>query len=439
MKETIIQFGEGNFLRAFADDFINELNKKGLYDGKVVIVKPTPRGNLDKFEEQKCVYNLLVRGIKDTEDFSEIKEINSLSRCVNPYSDFDEFLALAKNKDAKIIISNTTEAGIVFDEKCEFSDRPALSFPAKLTQLLFERYKAGLDGFIILPCELIDNNAKALKDCVLRYAEEWELEEGFIKWINEKNRFINTLVDRIVSGYPKEEAEIICRKIGYNDKLLDTAEPYHLWAIEANIEDDLPLKEAGVNVVYTDDIAPIKKRKVRLLNGTHTAIVFPAMLCGAKTVDECFKDEDLNEFLRAYLFKTALAVLAKSDENEDFADAIIERFKNPYLHHRLESISLNSVSKFRERIAPTVAGYKAIYGFVPKNISFSLSALIYYYKNYPVSDDKETVEFIKRSSVFDILKSGIFGVGPEIGNDVSKGIEFINDDKIREGLRWALS
>ncbi|MDE6660101.1 MAG: tagaturonate reductase, partial [Eubacterium sp.] len=273
MKEKIIQFGTGNFLRGFADSFVDEMNKQGLFDGKIAIVSPTNSKTIEVLNQQDCIYNLYLRGIENGKEVCEHSEIHSISRAINPYADFDAYLALAHNPDFRFIISNTTEAGIEYVADNQLADKPAKSFPAKLTQLLYERYKAGLNGFVVLACELIDNNGKELQNCVLNYAMQWELGEEFCNWITEENTFCNTLVDRIVTGYPKDEAEALCP----NDALLDTAEIYHLWVIEGNFENELPLQKAGFNVVWTDDVSPFKKRKVRVLNGAHTSMVFPAM------------------------------------------------------------------------------------------------------------------------------------------------------------------
>ncbi|MBE6816510.1 MAG: tagaturonate reductase [Ruminococcaceae bacterium] len=441
MGETIIQFGQGNFLRGFADDFIDILNTQGLYDGKAVIVKPTPRGNLDTFNAQGCVYNLVVRGIENGTRVSRRREIHSVSRCVNPYDDFDAYLALAENPAMRFIISNTTEAGIAFDGDCKFTDRPALSYPGKLTQLLFARYKAGLGGFVLLPCELIDNNGDALRKCVLKYAELWKLGAEFIRWVKEENTFCNTLVDRIVTGFPESEAEEICREIGYTDKLLDTAEPYHLWAIEGDFENELPLKKAGVNAVWTNDIKPLKKRKVRLLNGAHTSMVFPALLCGIETVGECLKDEDIRAFLHHFLFDCALSVLGDNEDNRAFAEAVLQRFENPFIAHKLTAIALNSVSKFGVRVVPTALDCKERNGAFPKAAAFSLAALIAYYKQHSPNDsDTAAAELIKTADIDTIVRSDIFGADlSAMCDDVRTAYEMIENGNIREGIRWAIS
>ena len=441
MKETIIQFGTGNFLRGFADYFIDVLNEKNMYDGKIVIVKPTNRGNLDSFTEQDCVYNLYLRGIENGSEVCEKREIHSINRVVDPYGDYESYIKLAHNPDIRFIISNTTEAGIEFDESCSFTDVPALSFPGKLTQLMYERFKSGLCGFVLLPCELIDDNGTFLKECVLKYAKLWNLGDDFISWIENENTFCNTLVDRIVTGYPSSEAEDIFKEIGYTDKLLNTAEVFHLWVIEGDFEEELPLVKAGFNVIWTDDVKPYKKMKVRILNGAHTSMVFPALLSGIETVGDCLLDEQIKGFLDVNLNKYILPVLGETDETKSFADSVIWRFKNPYIHHMLTSIALNSVSKFGVRVMPTLLEYKEAFGKTPKTFAVSLAALIVYYKQNDISDSKYAVDFIKENDISEILKNEtLWGCNLTDISDVTiEAFDKINTCGIREAITWSLS
>ncbi len=441
MKERIIQFGTGNFLRGFADFFIHELNAAGLFSGKVVTVKPTESDIGHIINEQGGSYNLYLRGIKDGEAVCLHREITSISRCVDPFSDFDGYMKLAENPDFRFIISNTTEAGIEFDPSCRPEDAPARSFPGKLTQLLYRRFSLGLNGFILLPCELIDNNGGELRACVLKYAEAWELGDEFIAWIKEKNTFASTLVDRIVTGYPKEEAEQLFAELGKEDRLLDTGEIFHLWVIEGNFEDELPLRRAGFNVIWTDDVTPYKKMKVRVLNGAHTSTVFPAMLAGIETVGDCMNDGLLSVFLKHNLDNCILPVLDGGKEAEEFAAAVTDRFKNPYIRHLWSSISLNSVSKFSVRVLPTVQGFADKYGRVPRSLALSLAALICYYKGFEPSDSPSAVEYIKAHAVPDILASAeLWGQDISFMSDeVTLCIEKIEKDGIREAIKWAIS
>lgn len=440
MKETVLQFGTGNFLRGFADYFIDTLNKKGLYDGKIVIASPTDSKAVDTINRQNGKYNLILRGIENGSEICERTEIEAISRAVNPYKDFNGFIALANNPDLRFIISNTTEAGICFDEACRLSDTPAASFPAKLTQLLYARYKNKLRGFVILACELIDNNAKELERCVLEYARLWNLEGGFSQWIKSENSFCSTLVDRIVTGYPKGEAERIFEEIGYRDELLDTAEPYHLWVIEGNFENELPLQRAGFNVIWTDDASPYKKMKVRILNGSHTSLVFPSLLCGVETVGESLKDELLNAYLNKCLFGYILPALGETEESRRLAAAVLERFANPYIKHLWESISLNSVSKFTARVLPTARDYTDRFGEIPKPLAFSLACLIKYYKTNEIRDDKSAVEFIKGSEISEILMNeSLWGENIAVYTRlVNESLDKINSVGIREAIRWSM-
>lgn len=440
MNERIIQFGTGNFLRGFADYFIDKINKDGLYDGSIVIVSPTDSRTVDALNAQDCRYNLYLRGIENGKEICERTEINAVSRAVNPYKDFDTYLALSQNPDFRFIITNTTEAGIAFCAEDKFEDRPAKSFPAKLTQLLYARYKAGLKGFVILSCELIDNNAKELQKFVLRYIQYWKLGEDFFNWIIEENTFCNTLVDRIVTGYPKDEAEHLCAEIGYADKLLDTAEPYHLWVIEGNYEKELSLQKAGLNVVWTDDVKTYKKMKVRILNGAHTSLVFPSMLCGIDTVKESLDDKDLSEFLNICLFEYILPTLGETEENRQFANAVRERFANPYIKHMWKSISLNSVSKFTARVLPTINDYVKNNNTLPKPLVFSLACLIEYYKTNDMQDDKTAVEYIKNHSIKNILSNTQLWDCDlsDMLDLVEESTDKIHSDTMREAIKWAL-
>ncbi len=403
-KERVIQFGEGGFLRGFVDYFLHKMNEKGVWDGKVVIVQPIEKGMCDMLTKANCEYNLYLRGIDNSQVVNERTHIDVISRCVNPYTENDEYLKLAENPDFRFIISNTTEAGIEYLGTEKLTDKPAKSYPAKLTQLLYRRFELGLDGFIIIPCELIDNNAVYLKEYVLKYAKFWELPDSFTEWINTKCDFCNSLVDRIVTGYPKDEAEKLFEEIGYEDNLLDTAEIFHLWVIEGNHEDELPLNKAGFNVVWTDDVAPYKKRKVRILNGGHTSMVLGAYLYGLTNVLECLQDDTVSAFLKKCLFDEIVPTLGNTKTDIDFANAVVERFSNPFIKHMLLSIALNSVSKFKVRVLPTILEYKEKFNAYPPALTFSMAALIAFYRLDKANDSEEIVKFMKDASVEEILK-----------------------------------
>ena len=335
---------------------------------------------------------------------NECLKVTSVSRRVDPYTEYAAYLKLAHNPDMRVIISNTTEAGIEYLGTESFDDAPPKSFPAKLTRLLYERFEAGLAGFIILSCELIDNNGKELLDCVLKYAKLWELPETFVQWVQKENHFCNTLVDRICTGYPKDEAEELTAYLGEEDKLMNTAEIFHLWVIEGDFEQEFPLKAAGVNVIWTPDVTPYKKRKVRILNGAHTSMVLAARLYGLSTVKDCLENTTVRAFLDKTLSEEIIPTLGSTEEDITFGKAVLDRFANPFVKHQLLSIALNSVSKFKARVLPTILEYYEERGVLPKCMTFSLAALIAFYRTSEANDNEEIMEFMKSATVADILK-----------------------------------
>ena len=399
--ERIIQFGEGGFLRGFADWMVNILNEKTDFNSSVVVVQPIANGMCDLLSSQNCVYTHLVRG----KEGYEKSVIDCISRCVKPYDNYDEYLALAEGKDFRFIISNTTESGIAFDDEDRLDSAPAKTFPAKLTQLLYKRFTLGLDGFIILPCELIDRNGDNLKKAVLHYADLWSLGNEFVSFIENKNHFCNTLVDRINTGYPKDESI----DLGYEDKMLNTSEFFHLWVIESDtdIEKEIPFSEAGLNVIVTKDkLEMYRMRKVRILNGAHTSTVAYALLSGIATVKEATEDKTLRAHLEKCVFEEIIPTL-DLPENEliDYAKSVFERFENPYIKHYWASISLNSVSKFKVRVLPSLLEYVKRFGKTPTSLVFSLAKLIELYKKDMANDDASVIEFIKNHSVREILSN----------------------------------
>ncbi|MBR3753798.1 MAG: tagaturonate reductase [Clostridia bacterium] len=437
MKETVIQFGEGNFLRGFFDYFLDKLNKNGLYDGKAVVVQPRAGGKVAGLTEQGCKYNLYLRGIKNGEVKCEHSLVESISRCVDPYKDFETYLVLADNPDFRFVVSNTTEAGIEFDDTCQFSDKPCRSFPGKLTRLLYRRYKNGLNGFVFLPCELIDNNGNELKKCVLKYAELWGLEDEFKDWINNDNVFANTLVDRIVTGHPNDETA----EKHSEDKYLDTAEIFHLWVIEGNFENELPLKKAGFNVIWTDDAKPYKKIKVRILNGAHTSLVAGALLSGVETVGEAMADEICFAFLESIMNNEILPTIGETQESKAFAASVFDRFKNPFIQYKWRSIALNSVSKFSVRVLPTILEYKEKFGSYPRGLTLALAYLIYFYKNDIPEDNASVVEIMKNDSIEDILKNTALWQADisDLAQTVNYYYEKIEALGAKEAMKWILS
>ena len=403
-KETVMQFGEGGFLRGFVDYFFHKLQEKGLYDGKIVVVQPIEKGMCQMLADQNCEYNLFLRGIDNGQVVNEHTHVTSISRALNPYTQYEEYMKLAENPDLRVIVSNTTEAGIEYLGTEKLTDTPPKSYPAKLTQFLYKRFQLGLKGFILLPCELIDNNADNLKKCILQYADLWELGDDFKNWLESENDFCNTLVDRIVTGYPRDEVEELTKQIGYTDNLIDTAEIFHLWVIEGHHEDELPFNKAGYNIVWTDDAKPYKKRKVRILNGGHTSMVLGARLYGLSTVGECLKDETVSAFLKKCIFEEIVPTLGNTETDVKFGEAVLERFSNPFIKHQLLSIALNSVSKFQVRVLPTILEYKEKFGKYPAALTFSMAALIAFYRTDEANDGADIMEFMKTASVEDIMK-----------------------------------
>ena len=440
-KETVIQFGEGGFLRGFADYFFQKLQDKGLFDGSVVIVQPIEKGMCSVLEQQGCEYNLFLRGIDNGQVVDEHTHIDIISRCVNPYENFESYMKLAENPDFRFIVSNTTEAGIEYVDSNQFTDAPARSFPGKLTQLLYKRFRLGLKGFIILSCELIDHNGEELEKCCLRYADLWGLGEEFKTWLVQENDFCSTLVDRIVTGFPRDEHEELCRRIGEQDNMMDTAEIFHLWVIQGSHEDELPLQKAGFHVVWTDNVDPYKKRKVRILNGAHTSMVLGAYLYGLKTVGECLKDEKVSALLRKCIFREIIPAIGDTEDNRKFGEAVLERFSNPFIRHMLLSIALNSVSKFRARVLPTILEYRDMFGSCPQGLTFSLAALMAFYRTDDANDSQEIMDFMKTAPVEDILKREDYwgqDLSPLLA-DVKKWYELIETEGMDKAYDAVLS
>lgn len=418
--ERILQFGEGNFLRGFVDFFINEMNEKSGFNSKVVIVQPIkPINDFDfvsEFNKQDALYTLYLRGYKNKKIVNNKKVISSINRCLNSYIDYEKVMQCAQNRDLRFIVCNTTEAGIVYDENCKFEETPPSSFPAKLTKFLYERYinfknEQG-KGFIILSCELIDNNGKELKKCVLKYIEQWKLEDEFKQWVLNENEFCSTLVDRIVTGYPKNEIEKLEKENNYIDKFLDAGEIFGLWVIEGSkkIEKELPFKDINLPIKIVDDCTAYKQIKVRILNGAHTSIALGAYLCGKELVRDCMEDDVIFNFIRKIIFEEINPTLDFTQEEIlSFSNAVIERFKNPFIDHTLLSISLNSTSKWKVRVLPSILEYLKRKGVLPKYLVMSLAFYIAFYSGkelvedaliakrnnneYKVLDDKEVLKF----------------------------------------------
>ncbi|ROU17031.1 tagaturonate reductase [Kluyvera ascorbata] len=404
--ERIIQFGEGNFLRAFVDWQIDLLNEHTDLNSGVVIVRPIASDFPPSLSTQDGLYTTIIRGLNEKgEAVSDARLIRSVNREISAYADYAEFLKLAHNPDMRFVFSNTTEAGISYHAGDKFDDAPAVSYPAKLTRLLFERFThfngAADKGWVIIPCELIDYNGEALHELVVRYAQEWALPAAFMTWLNESNAFCSTLVDRIVTGYPRDEAAKLEAELGYKDGFLDTAEHFYLFVIQGpkSLASELRLDKLALNVLIVDDIKPYKERKVAILNGAHTALVPVAFQAGIDTVGEAMNDAEICAFVEKAIYEEIIPVLdLPKDELESFASAVTGRFRNPYIKHQLLSIALNGMTKFRTRILPQLlAGQKAS-GKLPARLTFALAALIAFYRAerngeaYPVQDDARWID-----------------------------------------------
>ncbi len=492
----VVQFGEGNFLRAFADYMIDIANQRGTFDGDIVIVKPRESGGLEDFHRQGCQYTVSLRGIVDGKAQVLNRQITSVADAVNPYTEYDRYRELAEIDTLRFVVSNTTEAGIVFDSKDRFELEPPVTFPGKLTKFLYHRYEAFRGdrdkGLVMLPVELIDDNGSMLKKCVMQFIRHWKLGEGFRAWVDESCVFASTLVDRIVTGYPGEEQKE-WEALGYEDRLLVTAEPYALWVIESpvDISGELPLEGlssgegtsaakcassvegspsmpgAGPQVIFTADQRPYKQRKVRILNGAHTSFALASFLCGNDTVKESMEDGDVRDFMERTIFDEVIPTLALPEEElKEFAGAVIGRFENPYVKHALLSISLNSVSKWRARCLPSLLGHVERFGRLPKRLAFSLAALMAFYcpsspdreiqggaligcrngQEYRIMDDRVVLEFFRDGCCQDSrsLAAAFLGREDFFGQDLNR-TEGLTDavsgflEDIREnGMRAAL-
>ena len=393
----VAQFGEGGFLRTFVDYYFDNLNKNGK-KYSVSIIKPITFGSLSRFHEQDNKYNVILRGMENGKAVENVYKVTCVDEVIDPFNEIDKYYNLAKDDELKIVVSNTTEAGICYHDTDKFDDFENITYPAKLTKFLYARYKAGKGGVYMMPVELIDNNATELEKCVKNYIKLWSLEDGFSKWVDEECYFSNTLVDRIVSGYPRDEKtkEHLTKLIGYEDNLMSVGEPFGLWAVEkkGNITDYIVEGFNGIDVVVTDNIKYYKKRKVRVLNGSHTNLVPVGLWLGKVTVDECMKDEKLYAFLDNTLKEEIIPFV--SDDivaTTDFANSVKERFFNPFLNHQLISISLNSISKWRARDLPSFTDYYNKHGKIAKYLTIGFSYLMAIYSSVKKeSDGKYYVE-----------------------------------------------
>ncbi|PLS07315.1 tagaturonate reductase [Neobacillus cucumis] len=406
--EKILQFGEGNFLRGFVDWQVQVLNEKTDFNGSVVVVQPRGSDKIERLNRQDGLFTLYLQGLKGGIPVNEHRIIDSISRGIDLFTNYQDYLKLAASDELRFIISNTTEAGIVFDPFDRLEDRPQKSFPGKLTAFLYQRFLA-FDGdinhgCIIIPCELIENNGGVLKEVVLKYAEHWNLDSEFIHWIHQANTFCSSLVDRIVPGYPTDSVKEKTAEIGFEDELMVVGEQYHLWVIEGpeSLKQELPLNGTGLNTLIVDDLTPFRTRKVKILNGAHTAMTPVAYLSGLDTVEEAVNDFEVGSFIREMISEEIVPTLEGDlEELTLYAEDVLNRFANPFIKHYLMSISLNSISKFNTRNLPALLDYVAKKDTLPKRMVFTLSSLIYFYRgkrgeeSIHLQDQPETIQFFQ--------------------------------------------
>ena len=405
-KIKIMQFGEGNFLRAFVEWIIQDLNDKGAIDAGVAVVQPMPFGRVNELAAQDGLYTLRLEGIDNGENVKKSRVIDVIGDCVNPFTEYEKFLKYGESEDLQVIISNTTEAGIAVDpDDTDFTNCPK-SYPGKLLALLKRRYdhfKGDMGkGLAIIPCELIDNNGDELYRCLTELAKINKMDAKFIEWMQNANHFTSTLVDRIVPGYPKNEIEAIQEETGYIDNNVVKGEIFHLWVLkkEPHIQKVFPADKTGLNVIFADDIHPYKQRKVKILNGSHTAMVPVAYLCGIDTVGEAVSDPIIGKFVRDFVFEEVNPTInLPQDQMVAFANSVIERYRNPYIRHELMSIALNSTTKFKTRLLPTLVDYVKIKGKLPNRLLFAFAALVEFHKGKRGNEDialKDDPEYLAK-------------------------------------------
>lgn len=465
--ERVVQFGGGSFLRAFFDWIVETLNDQTDFASSVVIVKLTKQGAYDELNRQEGLFHVRLHGLNSADRVTQTTLITCVNRSIHPYQAFEAFLSLARQADIRFIVSNSTEHGIAFDLTCRFEDRPPAAFPAKLTRFLFERYRhfAGntTKGCIVLPCELIEQNGDQLKQIILKYAALWQLGDEFADWITTSNVFCNTLVDRIVSGFPQHDSRKILEQLGFDDRLFVEGEAYHAWIIEAPswFLSEFPVNQTNLNVHVVADIAPYRKMKVRILNGTHTAMVPLGCLLGLKTVSQVIEHPALGPFIHDLLLAEIVPSLVL-DEALPYAEAVFARFRNPVLQHQLQSIALNSLSKFKVRLLPSLIDYRMKNESLPKRIVFAFAALLRFYKGewndeaLPLNDDPVLIAWLRQLWATDmpayelttrvLSRQTLWGMDlttvPELTAQVSSALQRIDTDgvlSIIEDTKWLQS
>ncbi|RBW69729.1 tagaturonate reductase [Bacillus taeanensis] len=432
LPERIVQFGEGNFLRGFVDWMVHQLNKQGLFNGRIAAIQPTPHGKVvPKLTAQDGLYTFVLQGIEDGREVEKYEIISSISRGINPYSNWEDVLALAESPSIEFVFSNTTEAGLTYSKEAYNPTEAPLSFPGKLTAFLYHRYSVNNGdshaGLTIIPCELVEENGMKLKEIVFKIAEDWNLSSSFIDWVKDSNQFCNTLVDRIVPGFPKDNIEQFEKLLGYEDLLIGVGEPYHLFAIDGdeNVKAALPFHQAGLNVKW-GDVTPYRNLKVSILNAPHTMMFSVGYLSGFQTVYEATENETLHRFVQRAIDEEILPTVSFDEKTKrEFAESVIERFRNPFVKHYLVDLGLNAVSKFRARVLPLFLHWTEEKKQIPMMMSFSLAALITYYRSkelvgeehmigrcggeeYKIRDSKEAIKRLHEAwKYYDQTRQGI--------------------------------
>jgi tagaturonate reductase len=387
LPEKVLQFGTGVLLRGLPDYFIDRANRKGIFNGRVVMVKSTSAGDTRAYDEQDCLYTIAERGIVGDNREENYWVNSAISRVLNANNEWDKVLACAANPDIQIIISNTTEVGIVYKEE-KIDEGVPESFPGKLLAFLVHRFRHFKGdpkaGMVIVPTELLSDNGERLKGIVLQLAQFNKLETAFIQWLQQHNHFCNTLVDRIVPGKPPAaEWEQICNELGYRDDLMISAEPFSLWAIESGsiqVAETLSFAEANEGMIIAERIEKFRELKLRLLNGTHSFCCGLAWLAGYSTVKEALSDEHLYGYVRRLMILEIAATLdpelVSYNEACAFANIVLDRFRNPYLQHQWLSISMNYTSKMRMRNIPLLQRYYQLQGKAPQAMATGFAAYI---------------------------------------------------------------
>ncbi len=445
----VMQFGGGNFLRAFTDWMIQLLNEHTGFNGGVAVIKPTAKGDYGELKAQGGLFTVILKGLEQGELITDKKLVTCVETVINPYKDWTSYLDLAREEQLRFIVSNTTEAGIRFDASDTITDEPPGEFPAKLTRWLHYRFQHFRGdpgkGCIVLPCELIEKNGEVLKATVLQYSEHWNLGAAFTQWLTDANIFCDTLVDRIVSGFPTEEKVALLKALGYEDRLLVEGEYYHSWVIQDKglVQQELPVAGSGLNIEFVRDLTPYRERKVRILNGAHTIMVPLSLLYGHETVQQAMEDGFTGAFIRDAILEEVIPTLDMDPENlQLYAETIFDRFRNPYLKHALQSIALNSIAKFRVRVLPGILECTMRSDKLPVHLVYAFACLIRLYKGdwegrqLPLKDDPNILsEFLH---IWEVEKAA--GVAVQVlGKKEFWGQDLSSVPQLSEGVIHALT